>query len=248
VRTNAESLIGVRFPGSRVDLSQGIAIGSGIYVDAHTHIEAVRYPKGSDAISLLTTVMTRGRPGLTRIATWLATLLGQLVTRPVTTLRAMSPRGFACETMIFLCMQTLEGHLTMRWRRPWFWPFGKRLTTHGQPIPAFIPAANDFALAAAQASGGVAQTSLSEILFGIPMTAHCMGGAAMGASPEEGVCDGRNRVFGYRNMYVCDGSALGANLGVNPSLTIAALTEHAMSHIPPAAAHTWDDIGQPSAP
>lgn len=244
VRTNAESLIGVRFPGSSIDLSRGIAIGSGIYVDEHTHIEAVRYPKGSDATGLLTTVMTLGRPGWSRIVTWAATLLKLLVSRPLTTLRVLSPSGFARETMIFLCMQSLEAHLTMQWKRRWFWPFTKRLTSHGKKIPAFIPAANEFAIKVAKATGGIPQTSITEILLNIPMTAHCMGGAAMGRTREDGVCDGKNRVFGYYNMYVCDGSMLGANLGVNPSLTIAALAEHAMSHIPGQSEQAWDTIGR----
>lgn len=234
VRTNAESLIAVRYPGGRKDLSDGIAIGSGIYIDEHSHIEAVRYPKGSDAMALLTTVMTLGRPGPTRIAVWLATLPKQLLTRPVQTLRAMSPFGSAQETVIFLCMQTLEGHLSMRWRRPWYWPFSKTLVTQGERIPTFIPAANAFAVKAARATGGVAQTTLTEILLNVPMTAHCMGGAAMGRTADEGVCDARNRVFGYRNMYIVDGSMLAANLGVNPSLTITALAERAMALIPAA--------------
>jgi cholesterol oxidase len=144
-------------------------------------------------------------------------------------------------------MQTLDGHLTMRWERPWFWPFKKTLMTHGQPIPTFIPAANDFAVKAARATGGIAQTTLSEILLNVPMTAHCMGGAAMGRNAAEGVCDGQNRVFGYRNMYVCDGSMLGANLGVNPSLTITALTERAMSKIPDAQHQDWNAIGMENA-
>ncbi|WAC75649.1 GMC family oxidoreductase [Roseateles sp. SL47] len=234
VRTNAESLIAVRFPGSTRDLSEGIAIGSGIYIDEHTHIEAVRYPKGSDAMALLTTVMTLGRPGWTRIFTWMATLLHQLFTQPIMTLKTLSPFKSAQETVIFLCMQTLEGHLTMRWRRRWYWPFSKTLTTQGDRIPTFIAAANEFAVKAARATGGVPQTTLTEILLNVPMTAHCMGGAAMGRTAEEGVCDRHNRVFGYRNMYIVDGSMLAANLGVNPSLTITALAERAMAYIPPA--------------
>ncbi len=239
VRTNAESLIGVRFPGTPVDLSQGVAIGSGIYIDEHTHIEAVRYPRGSDAMGLISTVMAPGRGGRVHVLTWLGTLLRLLVTRPVRTLRVLFPFGWARETLIFLCMQTLEGRLTMRLGRRWFWPFSKRLTTHGARIPAYIPAAHEFAIKAAAATGGVPLASVTEILLNVPMTAHCIGGAVMGRTPEEGVCDGRNRVFGYRNMYICDGSVLGANLGVNPALTITALTEHAMSHIPPKAGRDW---------
>jgi cholesterol oxidase len=244
VRTNAESLIGVRFPGSPVDLSQGIAIGSGVYIDQHTHIEATRYPRGSDAMALLSTVLTRGRPGVARWFAWLLALARMAVRRPWTTLRTLQPFGWAREVIIFLCMQTVDGQLTMKLRRPWYWPFAQRLSTSGPRIPTFIPAANDFAAKAAQAAGGVAMTSLSEILFNIPMTAHCIGGAAIGASPATGVCDARQRVFGYRNMYICDGSVLAANLGVNPSLTITALAEHAMSHVPSAACQQWDAIGE----
>ncbi|HJV53774.1 MAG TPA: GMC family oxidoreductase [Noviherbaspirillum sp.] len=243
VRTNAESIIGIRFPGSKVDLSKGIAIGSGIYIDEYTHIEATRYPDGSDAMGLMSTVMTLGRPGWTRPFTWLATLAKMLLTKPLTTLRLLTPFGFARETVIFLCMQTLDGHLTMRLKRRWFWPFAKQLTTHGKKIPTFIPAANDFAVKAAKATGGVPLTSLTEILLDVPTTAHCMGGAAISRTRADGVCDGKNRVFGYYNMYICDGSMLGANLGVNPSLTITALTEHAMSHVPAAGQQQWDATG-----
>ena len=239
VRTNAESLIGVRYPGSAEDLSAGIAIGSGIHVDEKLNIQATRYPRGSDAIGMLVTVLTRYRPGPMRILIWLSTLARLLLTRPIATLRTISPFGFARETIILLCMQSVEGELRMRLKRPWYWPFRKSLATEGARIPASIPAANDFAVKAAEATGGIAATSITEILFDIPSTAHCMGGAAMGATPAEGVCDGRNRVFGYRNMFICDGSVLSANLGVNPSLTITAIAEHAMSHIPMAAEQTW---------
>lgn len=231
-----------------LDLSKGVAIGSGVYLDDHTHIEAVRYPSGSDFMGLMSTVMTLGRPGCTRILWWLATLARLLATQPVRTLRVLSPRGFARETMILLCMQTLEAHLTMRWTRRWFWPFSKGLATHGRKIPTFIPEANAFAVKAARAAGGVPMTSVTEILLNVPMTAHCMGGAAMAANRAEGVCDGKNRVFGYRNMYICDGSMLGANLGVNPSLTITALAEHAMSHVCRAEHQSWNAIGEEIRP
>lgn len=232
VRTNAESLIGVRFPGSKEDLSKGIAIGSGIYIDEHTHIEATRYPEGSDFMGLISTVMTLGRPGLTRPLTWLTTLLKLLLTKPLTTLRSLKPWGWARESMIFLCMQTVDAHLMMKRKRRWYWPFSSRLVTSGPAIPTFIPAANTFALKAAEAMGGIPMTSMPEIFLNIPMTAHCIGGAIMGKNSREGVCDFKSQVFGYQNMYICDGSVIGANLGVNPSLTITALAEHAMSYIP----------------
>jgi len=241
VITNAESLIGVRYPGSGTDLSQGVAVGSGIYLDAHTHIEATRYPNGSDSMGLITTLLSPDSPRRSRRLTWIAALTGLIARRPRTAFALINPRGFARETMIFLCMQTLDGRLRMLLKRAWYWPFMKRLVTRGKAIPTFIPQANDFAIKVAEATGGVPMTSITEILFDIPMTAHCMGGAAMARDRNDGVCDGRNRVFGYSNMYICDGSVLGANLGVNPSLTITAIAEHAMSAIPTAAEQSWND-------
>ncbi|MGB7556139.1 MAG: GMC oxidoreductase, partial [Candidatus Korobacteraceae bacterium] len=111
-------------------------------------------------------------------------------------------------------------------------------------VPTFIPKANEFAERFAQIAGGTAMSMLPEILFDVPGTAHCLGGAVIGSSPENGVVDHRNRVFGYKNMYVCDGSVVAANLGVNPSLTIAALTERAMSFIPAACDNTWSDAAE----
>ncbi|HTX39742.1 MAG TPA: GMC family oxidoreductase [Bryobacteraceae bacterium] len=236
VRTNAESLVGVRVPGSREDLSKGLAIGSGFYLDQFTHIEATRYPRGSDAIGLLATVLTGGAPGRNRILLWLKVLAQSLWRHPLRTAHSLHPFGFARESMILLCMQTLDGHIDMRLGRPWFWPFRRVLRSHGRPIPTFIPQANEFARKLAQAVGGTPISMVTEILFNVPGTAHILGGCPMAASAEHGVVDAQNRMFGYRNLYICDGSVIAANLGVNPSLTICALTERAMSFIPPARA------------
>jgi cholesterol oxidase len=234
VRTNAESLIGVRVPGSRDDLSKGIAIGSGIYLDEHTHIEAVRYPEGSDAMGLLATVLTGGRPGRMRILLWLRILAASFLRHPWKTTRSLHPFGWARESLIFLCMQTLDGHVDMRLRRPWWWPLRKVLVSRGKRVPTFIPQANEFARKAARLIGGTPMSMITEIMFDVPGTAHVLGGCPMAGSRDEGVVDARHRVFGYENLYVCDGSVIAANLGVNPSLTICALTERAMSYIPPA--------------
>lgn len=240
IRTNAESLIGIRFPSSDKDLSQGLAGGASIYLDERTHIGAVRYPEGSDAIGLMMTLMSGGRAGWRRIVTWLLTIL----LHPLRTLRVHNPVGFARQNMLLLVMQTVDAHINMRLKRRWIWPFATRLVTEGGPIPTFIPEANAFAERGAKALGGIATTFLSEILFNIPTTAHCMGGCAMAESPDHGVMDAQNRVFGYQNMLICDGSMLSANLGVNPSLTITALTEHAMSHIPAKGLiHVTKDCG-----
>ncbi|EMR01426.1 GMC oxidoreductase [Cesiribacter andamanensis] len=240
VRTNCESLIGVRTSGP-VDYSQGVAIGSGIYIDDHTHIEATRYPAGSDAMSLMTTLLTIGRPDPSRIFLLLKNLLLSLLRHPLKTWRALKPGGWAKESVIMLCMQALEGHIRMSYRRRWYWPFAKSMQSSGQKIPTFIPEANAFAQTLAQLSGGTAMSMVSEVLFNIPSTAHILGGCVMGRSPEEGVVDHRHRVFGYQNMYICDGSVVSTNLGVNPSLSITALSERAMRFIPQAGQQQWQD-------
>jgi cholesterol oxidase len=248
VRTNSESLIGARIPRCREDLSQGIAIGSGVYIDEHTHIEAVRYPSGSDAMSFMTTILTDGHPGPRRILLWLKNVAASLMRHPVKTLRMLQPWGWARESVILLCMQAVEGHIEMRWQRPWFWPFRKFLVSRGDKVPTYIPKANEFAKKFAQIGGGIAMSMLPEILFNIPGTAHCIGGCVIGDSPQRGVVDERHRVFGYRNMYICDGSVVAANLGVNPSLTITALAERAMSFIPQAAETAWNDTAGSYSP
>ncbi len=241
VRTNSESLIGVRVPGTTDDLSKGVAIGSGVYIDEHTHIEAVRYPEGSDTMGMLATTLTGGHPGPGRIALWVKNILVSLLRHPFRTVRILQPIKWARESVILLCMQALDGHIDMQWKRQVYWPFRKFLVSRGNKVPTFIPAANDFAEKLAKMAGGTAMSMLPEILFNVPGTAHCLGGCVIAASPKLGVIDHRNRVFGYKNMYVCDGSVVAANLGVNPSLTITALSERAMSYIPPASATNWDD-------
>jgi cholesterol oxidase len=247
VRTNSESLIGVRIPRSNDDLSKGVAIGSGIYIDEHTHIEAVRYPSGSDAMSFLATTLTGGRPGSSRIWLWLKNLAISLVRHPFKTVRLLQPYKWARECIILLCMQALEGHIDMCWERVWYWPFRKFLVSRGQKVPTYIPLANEFAEKFARMTGGTAMSMLPEILFDVPGTAHCLGGCVIADSSTNGVVDYRNRVFGYKNMYICDGSVVAANLGVNPSLTITALTERAMSFIQPASQTTWDDAAEDAA-
>ena len=228
VRTNAESLIAVRYTDDGMDYSKGIAIGSGVFIDEHTHIEATRYPKGSDALGFLLTMLVRGATHGERFRRW----FGVLIRHPIQFFKMMWPIGFAQQTLILLCMQSTDGHLTMRYERPWYWPFSKRLRTSGDKIPTYIDSANEFALRGAKATGGTAAMSVTEVLLDIPMTAHCIGGAVMGATADEGVCDAQMQVFGYDNMWICDGSVVSANLGVNPSLTITALAEYAMSLIP----------------
>jgi cholesterol oxidase len=174
------------------------------------------------------TYMSEGKPGWTRIFYWLWTL----IRHPIIFLKMSNPIGFAQQTLIFLVMQTADASINMRLKRHWWWPFSKVLSSQGQPLPVNIPQANEFTKKMAKMFNGHPMTTLTEILFNVPFTAHCMGGCAIAADARYGVIDSKNRVFNYKNLYVIDGSMLGANLGVNPSLTITALAERAMSFIP----------------
>jgi len=191
-------------------------------------------------MGLLVTVLTGGRTGRTRIVLWLAHLAWAALRHPIRTTRLLQPFGFARESAIFLCMQTVDGHIDMRLRRRWFWPFRKIVASQGKKIPTFIPQANEFARKAATLTGGTAMNVVTEILLNVPSTAHVLGGCPIADSAADGVVDSRNRVFG-QNMYICDGSVPAVNLGVNSSLTICAVTERAMSFMSPAEKADWND-------
>jgi cholesterol oxidase len=231
VRTNSEMILAVTVPEDYPeDLTKRVAITSSIYPDAHTHIETVTYGHAGDSMNTLYTLLVGDGTKVTRPLK----LLGQIVRHPGKFFRVMRPKGWSERTIIVLVMQTLDNAIALRPKR--MPNGGVRLTTEQdpeRPNPTFIPVANEAAEWLAKRTGGIAQSSVSEALFNVPNTAHILGGATIGHSPEDGVVDSRQRVFGYENMLVCDGSAVPANVGVNPSLTITALAEHAMSKLPP---------------
>lgn len=233
VRTNSESIVGVSSLNKNVDYSKGVAITSSVYPDEDTHIEPVRYSDGSDAMSFLAApALIDGGGKIPRQIRF----LWSFIRHPFRSLRFLFPFGFAKRSIILLVMQTVDNSIEVFRKRPWFFPFAKVLSSKqesGKKIPTYIPIANEFARKLAQNINGVARSSINEVVLNIPTTAHILGGSIIGESPETGVIDLQNRVFGYNNMYVCDGSMVPANLGVNPSLTITALTERAMSFIPP---------------
>lgn len=234
VRTNSEALLGVRAHKSGPVLGGGIAISAGVEVDDATHIAVVRYSEGSDFLGLLSTVLTDGEGGAWR-RRW--RWLGSLLRHPLRTLRNASPFGWAKETAILLVMQTIDSHLNLRWAKRRYWPFGRGLRSErsdDQGVPVYFPMAHRIARRMAEKVGGVPQNCNLEILLNVPTTAHILGGCPMGMSAEDGVIDDACRAFGHPGLYVIDGSAIPANLGVNPSLTIAALAEHAMAQIPTA--------------
>jgi cholesterol oxidase len=233
VRTNSEMILAVTVPEDYPeDLTRRVAITSSIYPDPHTHIETVTYGKAGDSMSTLYTLLVGDGTKVTRPLK----LLGQIVRHPGKFARVMWPKGWSERTIIVLVMQTLDNAIALRPKQRRNGDV--RLTTEQdpeRPNPTFIPVANEAAEWLAKRTGGIAQSSFSEALFNVPNTAHILGGATIGHSPEDGVVDSRQRVFGYENLLVCDGSAVPANVGVNPSLTITALAEHAMSAVPDAA-------------
>jgi cholesterol oxidase len=230
VRTNSESINAVTARSDDRDFAKSVAISSSIYPDPDTHIEVVTYGRRADSMSYLFTLLTGQGTKLTRPLLW----LGQVLRHPLRFLRLLWPFRWSRRTVILLVMQTLDNAIRLRPKRRLLGR-GVRLQTEQdpeKPNPTFIPAADAVARWMAERTGGVPQSGLNEAIFNIPTTAHILGGAAMGADPEHGVVDIRNRVFGYENLMVCDGAAIPANPGVNPSLTITALAEHAMAQVP----------------
>ncbi|SCL40950.1 cholesterol oxidase [Micromonospora pallida] len=229
-RTNSEAVLGASVSRRRarsegLDFTEGVAITSSFHPDAQTHIEPVRYGRGSNAMGLLQSLLVDGGPH--RLRRW----LGTLVRQPRLAAQLLSVRGWSERTVIALVMQSADNSLTTRIRRG---PLGRRLVSgpgHGAPNPTWIPAGNQAARLLAEEIGGVPGGSLTEP-FDIPMTAHILGGAVIGASSADGVVDPYHRVFGHPGLHVVDGAAISANLGVNPSLTITAQAERAMAFWP----------------
>jgi cholesterol oxidase len=224
IRTNSESLIGVTTFDKQTVFSDGIAIGSILHTDAHSHIEPVRYASGSGFWRLMLAPMASGQNFLSRFFS----IIWNFVRHPIKNLRVIFVWDFAKRTQILLFMQTLNSTLKFSLGR-----LGLKSSMEKGPAPtAFIREAQELAHEFARIVNGKPITLLTESLAGIPTTAHILGGCVMGETKEDGVIDKNNRVFGYKNMYVCDGSMISANPGVNPSLTITALSERAMSKIP----------------
>jgi cholesterol oxidase len=228
VRTNSEVLLGATARRTDVDYSKGVAITSSIHPEPHTHIEPVRYPKGSSVMGLLGTVLTDGGPGLPRPLRYLV----NIATHPIRWLRSLSLRRWAERSVILLVMQSYDNSLRLIRTRGLF---GTKIVSrqgHGEPNPTYIPVANQAARIAAEAMGGDAMSCINEVLLNRPTTAHILGGAAIGADPLSGVIDPYHRLFGHPGLHVVDGAAVGANLGVNPSLSITAISERAIAMWP----------------
>ena len=236
-RTNSEALVGAQTDNRRyrkatgtpkVDFTRGVAITSSIHPDENTHIEPVRYGKGSNSMGGLSILQVPYAEGSSRVMGWLA----NAAKHPLLVLRSLSNRRWSERTIIGLVMQSLDNSLTTYLKPD---GVGKGLLTarqgHGAPNPKQIRAASEAASAVAADINGFAGSNVGE-LMGTPLTAHFLGGCAIGSSRETGVIDPYHRLYGHPGISVVDGAAVSANLGVNPSLTITAQAERAMSFWP----------------
>lgn len=226
-RTNSESLVGATMPNTDIDFSEGSAITSSFWPDEQTHIEPVRYGKGSNLMGLLQTIMTQGSTSGARRRQWLA----QFLRHPSLLFKALNVRRWSERTVIALVMQNVDSWIKVTSKQG---RFGWRLTSHNSvehPNATWIPEANETARAIAKKYNGVAMGHVGD-LIDAPFTAHFVGGVVIGESPEKGVVDPYHRVWNYPSLHVIDGSTITANLGVNPSLTITAQAERAISFWP----------------
>ena len=231
VRTNSEAIQGVVSRGNDVDFSKGIAITSGIYPDKNTHIETCRYGKGQGAMSLLATLLVDTHDYVPRPILW----IWKIIRNPLVFLRSINPIGVSEKSTYVLVMQTISNYMSFDYKRRWWRLGGKSMNSNcdtDQKVPAYIPVANEYTRRLADKIGGDPAASITEIFLNTSTTAHIMGGCVMADTPENGVIDYKGRVFGYNNLFIADGSIVPANLGVNPSLTITAMSEYILDQIP----------------
>jgi cholesterol oxidase len=224
IRTNSESLIGVTTFRKDLNLSEGIAIGSILHLDENRHVEPVRYSAGSGFWRLFMAPMVSAETIVGR----LAAMIKDAIIHPIANLKALFVDDWAKRTHILLYMESIDS--TLRFKKSIFGMSSG--LEKGKAPTAFNPLAQDIANRVAKNINGKPMVLNTETLFGIPTTAHILGGACMGKDASSGVIDDTNHVFNYKNMLVCDGSAISANPGVNPSLSITAISERAMSLIP----------------
>ncbi len=233
VRTNSESILAITLPDASSRPWNDVAISASVHPNQDTHIEFCTYGEHGDFMSFLLAPLTGKGTRLTRPLM----MLGSILRHPLRFARSRFPVGWSRKTLVILVMQSSDNAIAFRPKRGWFGGFGLRTEQNREkPNPTFIPEANAAAEFLAERTGGIASSGFLEAAANIPTTAHILGGAPIGRDASTGVVDKRNRAFGYENFIICDGSTMPANPGVNPSLTITALAEHAMSQVPMAHA------------
>ncbi len=233
-RTNSEAITAATASARDADYTTDVTITASIFPDPHTHITNNTYGAAGDGNGLLFVPLAGDGSRSVRIAK----LLGACLRRPLTALRSLNPVGWSKRTVLFTTMQSIDSSLCMALRRRRFRRGAVMDTYQGEgKLPAgYLEVAERAARLAAAHMGGYAQSFALDVFRGVPTTAHFLGGAVIGESAQSGVVDAGQRVFGYRNLLICDGSVLPANPGVNPSLTILALAEHAMEQVPAGGA------------
>lgn len=237
VRTNSEALLGITNRSMKTDFSRGLAITSVFHADQVTAIEPVRYPDGSSLIRLMAGPLIR--PGGT-IAGRILRSVVEIIRHPIDYLKTYILPGWAHRTTILLVMQTEDNHIRLSLGRSLFTLFRLNLvstTAEDRPIPKTIQAGHRAARGFAGKTNGIPLSSINESLFNIPTTAHILGGSPFGSNDQEGVIDLDCQIHNYPGLYIVDGSIVPDNPGINPSLTIAALAEYAMSRIPTRSGH-----------
>lgn len=226
ILTNSEMLSGVA--GADRKLNNGIAISRIFSPDEHTQIELCKFPDGSGSMMHLATYAVDGGTPANRTVK----LIGKLIRNPFTFLKLFFTKAPADKGIIFLIMQTLENSMRLKLKHGIFGNHMTMVNDSKQKVPTYIPIGQEALYRYAKKVNGVPMNALTEITFGLASTAHILGGCPMGKTKEEGVVDEYFRAHGYPNMLILDGSIMPCNLGVNPSLTITALSEYAMAHIP----------------
>lgn len=230
VRTNSESILAITLPDDSSRPWNDVAISASVHPNEDTHIEFCTYGEHGDFLSFLLAPLTGKGTRLTRPLM----MLGSMVRHPIRFVRSRFPIGWSRKTLVILVMQSSDNAIAFRAKRGLF-GFGLRTEQNAdKPNPTFIPEANAAAEFLEAHTGGIASSGVLEAAANIPTTAHILGGATIGRDASCGVVDSRNRAFGYENFMICDGSTMPANPGVNPSLTITALAEHAMAYVPSA--------------
>lgn len=226
ILTNSEMLSGVVAADRK--LNYGLAISTVFNPDEHTHIELCKFPDKSGAmIRLATMAAGNGTPFVRTLK-----MIGNMVTKPWDFIRSLFQRDVAQNSIIFLIMQSLPNAMRMKIKRGLFGHSLSFNNDSGTKVPSYIPIGQEVLYRYASKVNGVPQNAFTEVLFGLASTAHILGGCPMGTSADDGVVNEKFEVHGYRNFYILDGSIIPCNLGVNPSLTITALSEYAMSLIP----------------
>ena len=228
VRTNSEAVVGILDPDPEADLGKGPTISSHFYLGSNTHITQNRFPDGYNFMKYYTGPLVDGAKPVQRALNTLWTFL----IHPRSAMASILAHNWPRRVSILTVMQHADNRLTFRWGKSLFQHTLKSSLPDGKRAPTFLAEANQAARTFAERSGGVPQNNLLESLLNMSVTAHILGGACIGSDSEHGVIDSNHEVFGYPGLYVVDGSAIPANVGVNPSLTITALAERCMSVFP----------------